>query len=151
MTRRNVWLLLMSVVVGPLLGSLAFMAGATIFDALFAGGGPGAFAFMADYWPIVLTTGYAAGCIPALIFALVMMALSPRIPRRRTRLWVAPLVGAAASLVIIGFFVLGALSGWADNAGTLLAIALTGAFSGFVSMLVIEWLHPLPEPAQAAP
>ena len=150
MTKRNVWLLIMSVVIGPLIASVAFMVGTTLFDMLFAGGGPGAYGFLVDYWPIILTAGYTFGCLPAIVFTVIMAFLSGRIARLRTRLWVATLVGAIASLAIIGFFVVGGLAGIADSLYILAAVAVTGALAGFVSMLVIEWLHPLPAPAVVA-
>jgi hypothetical protein len=150
MTKRNVWLLILSVLVGPLIGSGAFMAGTTLFDWLFAGGGPGAFSFLVEYWPIILSAGYTFGFLPALVFALVMAWLSPRIPSVGARLGTATLVGAFASLAIIGFFVVGGFAGIADSLYILVAVFLTGGIAGSVCMAVIEWLHPLPEPAPAA-
>jgi hypothetical protein len=140
----------MSVVIGPLIASVAFMAGTTLFDWLFAGGGPGAFKFLIDYWPIILTAGYTLGFLPAIAFTVVMAFLSGRIASHRTRLWVAALVGAVASLAIIGFFVVGGFAGITDSLYILAAVGVTGALAGFLSMLVIEWLHPLPAPTPAS-
>ena len=148
MTKRNVWLLIMSVVIGPLIASVAFMIGTTLFDWLFAGSGPGAFKFLVDYWPIILTAGYTFGFLPAIVLTVVMAFLSSRIASVRTRLWVATLVGAVASLAIIGFFVVGGLTGIADGVYILIAVFVVGAVAGFVSMAVIEWLHPLPAAVQ---
>ncbi|MDB5528810.1 MAG: hypothetical protein JWR51_1913 [Devosia sp.] len=150
MTQRNVWLVVMSVAVGPLIGSLAFMAGMTLYDWLSQAGGPGAVRFVLDYWPIMLTGGYVLGFIPALIFAIAMANLSSRISSRRTRLAIAALLGAVISLVIVGFFTVGGFGGMTASVLVLMAVAVTGAVAGLVCMAVIEWLHPLHKPAPTA-
>jgi hypothetical protein len=150
MTKRNVWLVVMSVAVGPLIGSLAFMAGMTLYDWLSQAGGPGAVRFVLDYWPIMLADGYALGCIPALIFAIAMANLSSRINSYGTRLTVASLVGAVISLGIIGLLTVGGFGGMTGSILILMAVAFTGAVSGLVCMAAIEWLHPLHKPVLAA-
>ena len=151
MTRRNVWLFVLAVVVGPLIGSVALMAGMTLYDLVFEGGGPGALDFFVAYWPFLLTVGYTLGCIPAAIFAVVMANLSGRIASHNGRLAVAALVGGVTSLVIVGFFAVGGFDGLTASIAILAAVAVTGALTGLVCMAIIERLHPLPKPTVASP
>ena len=151
MTKRNVWLFVMAVVVGPLIGSVALIGGMTLYDWVFEGGGPGALDFFVGYWPFLLSVGYTLGGIPAAIFAIAMANLSPRIASKRTRLGVAALIGGVTSLVIVGFFTVGGFGGPADSIVILVAIGLTGALSAFVCMAAIERLHPLPDPTPVTP
>jgi hypothetical protein len=150
MTKRNVWLLITSIIIGPLIGSVAFMIGTTLFDWPYAGQQSGAVKFLANYWPLILSSGYALGLIPAVIFAVAMIILSRRIPRRSGRLWVASVVGAAISGVCIGLFLTGGFAGVTDSLYILGAVVVTGAIAGLVCMALVELFHPLPAPTAAA-
>ena len=142
MSRRNIWLALVSVGIGPLVGSLTFIAVALASDLLFYRTDPSNNFLLRD-WPIVFTAGYAFGFVPGLAFAVVMAFLSPRLPTLRLRLLAAPAVGAILSILILSVVVFGQSLGGFD-AFMLLVLGATGAVAGFVSLGLVEIFHPLP-------
>jgi len=145
MTRRDVWLAIVSVFVGPLIGSLTFIATASVIDAVvYAGNVPAPSVFL-ENWPFILSTGYVFGAVPWLLFAIIMAVLSRRLPLRG-RFSAAVLVGVMASVTILGF----ALSGGSRPAVdwmVLASVAFTGAMAGVASLALVEWFHPLPAKA----
>ena len=143
MGRRNVWLVLVSVFVGPLVGALTFMAVTSAMDAFVYGGGEAAYGFLRENWPVVLMAGYVFGAIPGLVFAVVMIILARHIPRTGQRLVAAAIVGAVASVTMLSTVLFGGSLGGMDWI-MLIALSLTGAAAGTVSLALVEWLHPLP-------
>ncbi|UJW85204.1 hypothetical protein [Devosia sp. SL43] len=146
MTRRNVWLALVSVFIGPLIGSLTFVAAALAWNLLFYGTDPSA-NFLLRNWPIVFTSGYVFGFVPALAFAIAMAFLSRQLPKLHQRLIAAPIVGALLSIAILSLVLFGQSFGGFDLA-MLLILGSTGAVAGLVCQAIIEPFHPLTAPVQ---
>lgn len=146
MGRRNVWLVLVSVFVGPLVGALTFMAVTSAVDAFAYGSGEAAYGFLRENWPVVLVAGYVFGAIPGLVFAIVMIVLARHVLRVGQRLAAAAIVGAVTSLALLSTVLFGGSLGGLDWI-MLTALALTGAAAGTVSLALVEWLHPLPRQA----
>lgn len=148
MTRRDLWLGLVSVFLGPLIGGLTFIAAAIAIDAVVYGpaGTPN---FMAEHWPVILTAGYVFGTIPGLVFAVILALLSRRIAAWPQRLAVAAVVGAVVSVGLLSLVIFGeSLSGLDPVVAS--ALGITGAVAGIVSLGLVELFHPLPAPAKAA-
>jgi hypothetical protein len=146
MTRRDVWLAIVSVFVGPLIGSLTFIATASAIDAMaYAGNAPVPSVFL-ENWPFVLSTGYVFGAVPWLLFAITMAILSRHLPTLRGRFSAAALVGVMASGAILGFVLSGGSRPTVDWV-VLASVAFTGAMAGVVSLALVEWFHPLPAKA----
>ncbi len=148
MSRRDLWLGLVSVFVGPLIGGVTFIAAAIAIDAMVYGEGTPN--FMAQHWPIILTAGYVFGTIPGLVFAVIIAVLSRRIAALRQRLLVAAIVGAVVSVGLLSLVLFGgSLSGLDPVVAA--ALGITGAVAGVISLGLVEFFHPLPAPAKAAP
>ncbi|QQR35868.1 hypothetical protein JI749_16240 [Devosia oryziradicis] len=145
MTRRNVWLGLVSVVIGPLVGSLTFIAITLITDVVFFGTQPSSNLLLRE-WPVVLTAGYVFGFAPGLGFAAAMALVSRKLPTLAQRLVAAPVVGALLSIAILSVILFGQSLGGLDL-DMLLILAITGAVAGLVSLAIVELFHPLPTPA----
>jgi hypothetical protein len=148
MTRRNVWLALVSVFIGPLIGSLTFIAAALGSDFLFYRTDPSSNFLLRD-WPVVLTAGYVFGFAPALAFAIAMAFLTRQLPRLHQRLIAAPIVGALLSIAILSLVLFGQSFGGFDLA-MFLILGSTGAVAGLVSQAIIEPFHPLTTPVQGS-
>ena len=147
MTRRDWWLIGVSVVFGPLFGGLAFILLTGVIDQVLYGASAGANTFLLDHWPIIMSAAWAFGFVPALIFALAMNFLSRRVPRRSTRLLIAPLIGAIASPAVIALVLTPSFFGPGGDWIFFCGIAVVGAISGFLCLAYIEWRHPLPAAA----
>lgn len=147
MTRRDVWLAIVSVFVGPLIGSLTFIVTASAIDAVaYAGDAPAPSVFL-ETWPFILSTGYVFGAVPWLLFAIIMAILSRRLSLRG-RFSAAAVVGVMASVTILGFTLLGSPRPAVDWV-VLASVAFTGAMAGVVSLALVELFHPLPAKATA--
>ena len=143
MGRRNVWLAIVSVFVGPLIGALTFMAVTSAMDAVIFQSDGSAYGFLRGNWPVVLMAGYMFGAIPGLVFAVVMIVLSRHIPRPGQRLLAAAIVGAVASVGLLSTILFGAALGGMDWI-VLTAMAASGAVAGVATLALVEWFHPLP-------
>lgn len=139
------WLAIVSVFVGPLIGSLTFIAAGSAIDAVAYAGNASTPSVFLENWPIVLTTGYVFGAVPWLLFAIAMAILSRRLPALRGRLLAAAIVGVMASMAIMGLALAG--SGTGVDWVVLAAVAFTGAVAGMISLALVEWFHPLPAKA----
>jgi hypothetical protein len=151
MTARNVWLFLTAIFVGPLIGSAVFMAFAYITDGLVAQASrpPTTSNFFADYWPIILIAAYVLGAIPAFISAILVAFIAPRFAKLWERLVAALLIGATTSGLLIGLFIFADDAGSVDDAVIIGGVALTGAVSAVLCLLLVELFHPLPRPPAA--
>ena len=147
MTKRDWRLILVSVVFGPLFGGLVFILLSAIIDKVLYGAGASANAFLLNNWPIIMSAAWAFGFVPGLIFALAMIFLSRRMPRRSTRLLIAPLIGAIAGPAVIAFVLSPSFFGPGGDWIFFCGIALVGAISGFLCLAYIEWRYPLPAAA----
>lgn len=145
MARRDVWLAIISVFVGPLIGSLTFIVMGSAIDAVaYAGNAPPPSVFL-ENWPFILSTGYVFGAVPWLLFAIVMAVLSRRLRTLRGRFSAAAMVGPMASVAILG---LALASSRPSVDGVVLAtVAFTGAMAGVASLALVEWFQPLPAKA----
>jgi hypothetical protein len=146
MTKRDWRLIIVSVVFGPLLGGLAFVIASAVIDRVFFPPAPTGQSFLINNWPIILTGAWVIGAFPALIFSVAMAFLSHRISGRRSRLAIAPVLGAVVSPAFIALVFTPSFFG-AGAEWLFLFIALIGALSAFLCLAYIEWRHPLPAAA----
>ena len=146
MTRRDVWLAIISVFVGPLIGSLTFIATASAIDAVVYAANAPVSNLLLENWPIVLSSGYVLGAAPGLLFAITMAILSRRLPTLRGRFSAAGIVGAVTSIAILSFALFGGFRSSIDWV-VLASVAFTGAVTGVFSLALLEWFHPLPPKA----
>jgi hypothetical protein len=142
---RNIWLLVVSLFIGPAIGGLVFFAFAAIADGIIVeSAGGSASGFLGENWPIILTAAYALGVVPAAVSAVVMMVVGPLLPMRWQRLVAALLVGALVSAATIGFFLFSDDVNSVDDITIISLVAATGAISAFCCFGLIELWHPLP-------
>jgi hypothetical protein len=151
MTRRTVWLVITSLVVGPALGGLIFMVAAILADAAAtpANSRP-IFMSIDTYWPIVVTASYLLGAAPALLSAIGMAIATRWLPAMWQRLLVAPVIAALISIAILNVVLLGNGHGTIDDWMVTGVIALSGAIAGFACLAIVELFHPYPPPEKAA-
>jgi hypothetical protein len=150
MSRRNVWLVITSLAVGPAFGGLTFIVLAGITDALASPNPRPATVFgIDDYWPIILTGAYVLGAIPGMVSAAIMIFVTRWLPRLWQRLVVAPLIGAVISLAGLSFLLFMDNQGSVDDLMIGLVIMASGAVAGFACLAIVELFHPLPVPEKA--
>lgn len=149
MTRRDVWLCLVSVFIGPLIGGLTLIVAVSVIDVMIPGN-PMTNSLTVEHWPAILGIGYVFGTVPGLVFALIMAVLSRRLPALGQRLLVAVIVGAAVSVGLLTLVVFGQSLAGLDLV-VLASLGTTGAVAGLVSLGIVELFQPLPAPAKAAP
>ena len=148
---RNVWLLVVSLFLGPAIGGLVFFAFATITDGIIAhSSGQSASRFLDENWPIILIAAYTLGAIPAGVSAVIMMIVARLLPRLWQRLVAGPVIGALVSAAAIGVFIFADDVNSVDDFIIISGVALTGAVSAFFCVGLIELWHPLPKPAARA-
>ena len=138
---RNTTLLLLSVFLGPGIGSIAFIILSALADALFGKSGA---AVMGAYWPLVLLGGYVLGAVPGLLSGIAMIALSSLVPTRAGRIVASVLVGpvlSVGSVTAILFHTVGPASA---EPILLAVIAIVGAVSALACTAIVEARHPLP-------
>lgn len=147
MTRRDIWLVVTSLALGPALGALGFMLAVIVTDATASPtrpNMPGGLAFVVDYWPVILSAGYILGAIPGLASAVIMSLLTRALPRRAHRLIAAPLVGAVVSIAILSFVLFGGRGPTLGDLMMIVSVLFAGAVAGFGCLAVIERFHPWP-------
>lgn len=151
MTRRTVWLVITSLVVGPALGGPTFLVAATLTDAAAtpANSRP-IILILLDYWPMVVTGSYLLGVVPALLSAIGMAVATRWLPAIWQRLLVAPVIGALISVAILNVMLLGGGHGTIDDLMITGVLAASGAIAGFACLAIVELFHPLPVPEKAA-
>jgi hypothetical protein len=148
---RNIWLLVVSLFLGPAIGGAVFFAFATITDGIIVhSAGGSASNFLGDNWPIILIAAYTLGVIPAGVSAIIMMIVVRWLPQRWQRLVAGPVIGALVSAAGIGIFIFADDVNSIDDFVIISGVALTGAVSGFLCIGLIELWHPLPKPPVAA-
>ena len=147
MTRRNIWLIITSLAVGPAFGGLTFIVLAGITDAMASPNPrPPTVAGIDDYWPIVLTGAYVLGAIPGIISAAIMIFVTRWLPLLWQRLVAAPLIGAVVSLLGLSFLLFMDNQGSVDDLMIGLVIMASGAVAGIACLALVELFHPLPVP-----
>lgn len=150
MTRRTVWLIITSLVVGPAFGGLTFIVAATLTDAAATPANSGPILMsIDDYWPIVLTASYVFGAVPAFLSAIVMAIATRWLPTLWQRLVAAPVIGALVSMACLSFILFTDGHGAVDDWMIMGVIAFSGVVAGFASLAVVELFHPLPPPEKA--
>ena len=148
---RNIWLLVVSIFIGPLIGGLVFFTFATVTDGIIVhSAGGSASSFLGDNWPIILIGAYTLGVIPAGVSAVIMMIVGRFLPQRWQRLVVGPVIGAVVSAAAIGVFLFADDVNSVDDFIIISGVALTGAVSAFLCVALIELWHPLPKPPVTA-
>ena len=145
MTRRTVWLIITSLILGPAFGGLTFMVAAGITDS----GSTDGLNFN-GYWPLIVTGAYTLGCTPALLSAILMAIATRWLPAMWQRLLVASLIGALISIAILNIILFGGGHGSIDDWMVTGVVALSGAVAGFACLAIVELFHPLPKPLAAA-
>jgi hypothetical protein len=146
MTKRNMWLIITSLTIGPAFGGLTFIVLAGVTDALFVDRPRGpTVAGLEDYWPMVLIGAYVLGAIPAVTAAGLTIYLTRRVQAFWQRLLVASAIGGAISCAALSFLLLG-YGGIASFYGLMIAgvIFASGAVAGAASLSIVELFHPLP-------
>jgi hypothetical protein len=149
MTRRDVWLGLVSVFVGPLIGGLTLIAAVSVI-AVMMPGNPMTATLTVGHWPGILAAGYVVGAIPGLVFAVTMAILSRHLLRRWQRLLVAAILGAVVSAGLLALVVFGRSLAGLDLV-VLALLGATGAMAGLISLGIVELFQPLTAPAKAVP
>ena len=150
MTARNIWLVLTAIFIGPLIGAAVFIAFAFVTDGMTAKTtAPPATNFFTDYWPIIFTAAYVLGFIPAVLSAIIVAIIAPRFGHLWQRLITAGIVGGAISAIGIGLFIFADDAGSVDDVIIISGVALTGAVSAVLCLLLVEFFHPLPKPPAA--
>lgn len=153
MTRRDVWLIITSLGVGPGVGALAFMLAVILTDATASPtrpNMPNGLAFVTDYWPAILTAGYVLGAVPGLASAVIMSLLTRVLPRRGHRLMVAPLVGAVVSVAILSFALFGQRGPTLGDLMLIVSVLFAGAIAAFICLALVECFHPWPPAPKVA-
>lgn len=148
MTRRDVWLGLVSIFIGPLIGGLSLIAAVSVI-AVMMPGNPVTATLTVGHWPGIVAAGYVVGAIPGLVFAVIMAVLSRRLPRRWQRLLVAVIVGATVTAGLLAPLVFGRSLAGLDPV-VLALLGAIGAMAGLVSLAIVELFQPLPAPARDA-
>jgi len=149
MTRRNIWLIITSLAVGPAFGGLTFITLAGITDAMASPNPrPPTVAGIDDYWPIILTGAYVLGAIPGIVSALILIFVTRWLPLLWQRLVVAPLIGAAISLLGLSFLLFMDNQASVDDLMIAGVILLSGAVAGIACLAIVELFHPLPNPGK---
>jgi hypothetical protein len=148
--RRDVELVVLTLVLGPPIGGLVFLFGAFGIDTLTGRAAPPSLSSTISVMPMVLVFSYILGGIPAALNAAATVVLSRFLRRPWERLIAAPLTGAALSVLGALWFVFSPAGG--VSPGLFLSlIALTGAVSSLVCVAFIERFgSPLPAPKGAA-
>ena len=150
MTKRNVWLLIVSLFIGPAVGALTFLTLVTLIDGGTAQSNAQAQAFTNDYWPLVLMFAYVVGFIPAGVSAVIMILITRFLPARWQRLLGGTAIGAAVSALSIGIFIFADSANSVDDFAFLGIAALTGGVAALFCIALIELFHPLPKPIAPA-
>jgi hypothetical protein len=134
--RRSAIIILTQVLLGPPVGALVFLLEVNLYEIANSGTGvPASILFFGLH--LVLLTAYVLGVLPALISGLLMALLLHRSWSFGRRLAASLPVGAGASVVILGWLLLG-LPGAIPWYIILVSIAATGAAAGLVSTLAAE-------------
>jgi hypothetical protein len=150
MTRRTVWLIITSLVVGPAFGGLTFIVLAGITDAMASPNPrPATVSGIDDYWPIILTGAYVLGAIPGMVGAAIMIFVTRWLPHLWQRLVAAPFIGAVVSLIGLSFLLFMDNQGSVDDLMIGLVIMASGAVAGIACLAIVELFHPLPVPEKA--
>lgn len=145
---RNIWLLVVSLVIGPAIGGTVFFAFASITDAVIVhSGGGSAGEFLGNNWPIILIAAYTLGMVPAFVSAILMITVMRWLPQRWQRLTAAPIVGALVSAAAIGVFLFADDVNSVDDISIISGVALTGAISALCCVGLVELWQPLPKKA----
>ncbi len=146
MIKRNIWLLVVSLFIGPAIGAVTFLTLVNIIDGGSASSNASAQAFTDDYWPLVLMFAYVVGWLPAGISAIIMMLVTRFLPTRWLRLITGTVIGAIVSAAYIGLFIFADHTNSMDDFAILGIAALTGGVSALFCIALIELFHPLPKP-----
>ncbi len=147
---RNIWLLVVSLFLGPAIGGLVFFAFATVTDGIVThAAGRSAASFLGENWPIILVAAYVLGSIPAGISAVITIVSSRFLQYRWQRLVVGTAIGGLVSAITIGVFIFADETNSVDDFIIIGGVALTGAVSAFCCVGLVELWHPLPKPRAA--
>lgn len=149
MTKRNVWLILVSLFIGPAVGALTFLVFVTLTDSASGASSAHSERFVSDYWPLVLMFAYVVGFIPAALSATIMIVVTRYLPTIWHRLAAGTAIGAVVCAISIGIFIFTDDTSSVDDIIILGGAALTGAISALACVALIELFHPLPVPPKA--
>lgn len=141
LSRRDAELFLVSCILGPPVGALAFFIGSALVTPTAAGTLPRlGSGIMLAVQPFVLALSYLVGLLPAAISAILGAALARFVATRRRRILAAPLLGAIATVIaVLGVSVLyGAAGVGKAELEILVALSLTGAASALICTALIE-------------
>ncbi len=142
-SKRDIGLVGMSMLLGPLVGLAVFFVLAfavSPFTGAPAGG-------MWSMIGVLIVGAFAGGAIPAFISAVANAVLSRRIePARRRVLWALP-VGAVSALVGLGWAAFQPGHGTVPAPLFLVVMAVVGAAASAVSVAAIEYIAGPPQTA----
>jgi hypothetical protein len=129
--------LLIYMLLGPPVGAMAFLLMVNAIEVVSGGTGTPLLGLLFGGLPFVLTFAYALGAIPALISSLAMVWLMRRGWSFPRRLRASMPIGAAASIAVLGWLLLGKPGNvpWYLVLG---AFALTGAAAALAATLAVE-------------
>ena len=146
---RDFLRILTFLVVGPAVGTLAFVFGGSLYSWATSGKSDDVI-FMAGHIftsPFVFAFGYLLGGIPSVLSGIAASVMARQMPPGwRYRLWVG-VAGAIAS--VVGTIWLAVPRGFGDDRGPIsvwafiAVIAVTGALAAFVSALAFDGLSRL--------
>lgn len=136
MKGHDVLLVVVSVFVGPPVGTIVFCIVAAVVAA-FSFGSRDAVVFI-QYLPVALLAGYIFAALPAFIGSVIVAALSRRLPKYKSRLLLGSIVGLMAALP------LAVLLSQYQRIGIAVSLCPAGAFAGLFCVALAEWMDPLP-------
>ena len=136
--RRDIELLITSLVLGPLLGAFVFLG-----TIVMVGGLPS----IGSVLPLLLFGSYVLGALPAGLNSVATSIASRLVPRALSRIALSPLTGAASAIAVLGWLLLQGDPGAIPPALVLGLMALSGAIASLVCVALIERFG-APLPAQ---
>jgi MFS family permease len=139
--RRRNTMLLLSVFVGPGIGSVTFLVLNALAGAALGKSGA---ASMVSCGPLVLIGGYMLGVVPGLLSGIAMIVISTLVPTRAGRLLASVVVGAVLSVGCIMAMLFHTVGVAFAEPILLAVIAIAGGLSTLACIAIVEARHPLP-------
>jgi MFS family permease len=136
---RDILRIVLSVLIGPLIGGIAFFAGADLYETAVAHVPP-VFAHPDPTHLIgpLIFFSFFMGLIPALLSGIVTTIIAHRTHSRRRRLLYSAIAGAILSGVLVGWVVVTGDTSIAPPPVFITIAALSGGLAALIVVLIVE-------------